>query len=450
MKPSDELKLKIESFDVNGYGVAKYDNKVVFVMGAMQGEEVIAKVVNVHKKYAFAEVVNILTKSKDRINPKCPYYEYCGGCDMMHMTYECETKIKHNKVAQTLKSVIRQDFNVSDVITNKNINGYRNKVMIPFMKDEEDGVLYGFYEKKSHNIVSIDKCLISNDLTNEITQFVCKYLNVMNVSIYNEEKHEGLFKELMIRYTALNEYMVVLVTTKDYDFSRLVNYLTEMYPQIKSIYLNINSDKTNVVLSNNYKLIYGKKTITEDILGLKFNVSPASFMQVNHDQCEKLYQKALDLANLDKTMNVIDAYCGMGSITLNIAKAVNKVYGIEVVEDAIKNANENKELNNISNAHFICGKCEDEIVKLVNKEKIDVIFFDPPRKGCDQKFLDTVIKMQIPKIVYISCGISSLARDLKYLLEYGYEVDEIIPVDLFSRTNNIESVVLLNRIESKK
>lgn len=444
MKPSDEIKLKIESFDVNGYGVAKYDNKVIFVMGAMEGEEVIAKIVNVHKKYAFAEVVTLLSKSKDRIDAKCPYYEYCGGCDMMHMTYACETKIKHNKVAQTLKSVVRQDFNVSSVITNNNINGYRNKVMIPFMKDEEDGVLYGFYEKKSHNIVSIDKCLISNDLTNEITQFICKYLNVMNVSIYDEVNHEGLFKELMIRYTALNEYMVVLVTTRDYDFSRLVSYLTEMYPQIKSIYININSDKTNVVLSNNYKLIYGKKTITEDILGLKFNVSPASFMQVNHDQCEKLYQKALDLAELDKTMNVIDAYCGMGSITLNIAKNVNKVYGIEVVEDAIRNANENKELNNIFNAHFICGKCEDEIVKLVNKEKIDVIFFDPPRKGCDQKFLDTVIQMKIPKIIYISCGISSLARDLKYLLEHGYEVNEIVPVDLFSRTNNIECVCTLS------
>ena len=166
-------------------------------------------------------------------------------------------------------------------------------------------------------------------------------------------------------------------------------------------------------------------------------------MQVNHDQCEKLYQKALDLAELDQTMNVIDAYCGMGSITLNIAKNVNKVYGIEVVEDAIRNANENKELNNIFNAHFICGKCEYEIVKLVNKEKIDVIFFDPPRKGCDQKFLDTVIQMKIPKIIYISCGISSLARDLKYLLEHGYEVNEIVPVDLFSRTNNIETICSL-------
>ena len=182
MKPSDKIKLKIESFDVNGYGVAKHDNKVVFVMGAMENEEVIAEIVNVHKKYAFAEVVEILTKSKDRIEPKCPYYEYCGGCDMMHMTYDCETKIKHNKVSQTLKSVIRKDFDVSKVITNDRINGYRNKVMIPFTKDEEDGVLYGFYEKKSHNIISIDKCLISNNLTNEITQFVWRRTRLF---IYN-------------------------------------------------------------------------------------------------------------------------------------------------------------------------------------------------------------------------------------------------------------------------
>jgi 23S rRNA (uracil1939-C5)-methyltransferase len=254
----------------------------------------------------------------------------------------------------------------------------------------------------------------------------------------------------MIRHTALNEYMVVLVTTANHDFSELVKYLTSMFPMIKSIYLNINPVKTNVVLSNEYKLLYGRPTITEEILGLKFNVSPSSFMQVNHDQCEALYSKALELADLKPDMNVIDAYCGMGSITLNIAKHVNKVYGIEIVEDAIRNANENKKLNNIENAEFICGKCEEEITKLVNKEKMDVIFFDPPRKGCDINFLNTVISMKIPKIVYISCNIATCARDCKLLLEHGYEIKEVVPVDLFSRTSHVECVVLLNRIEPKK
>ena len=193
----------------------------------------------------------------------------------------------------------------------------------------------------------------------------------------------------------------------------------------------------------NFKLLYGNPVIIEDILGLKFQVSPSSFMQVNHKQCEALYSEALRMANITKNMNVIDAYCGMGSITLNIAKNANKVYGIEIVEQAIKNANENKLLNNISNAEFICGKCEDEITKLVNKEKIDVIVFDPPRKGCDPKFLDTVIKMAIPKIVYISCNIATAKRDIDILEKNGYQLKEVTPVDLFSRTSHVEVVTML-------
>ena len=444
MKPSDTYNLKIDSFDVNGYGVAHYDNKVIFVMGAMAGETVIAQIVNVHKKYAFAETIEIIEASSLRISPKCPYYEACGGCDLMHMNYDCEASIKYNKVKQSLKNIVGSSFEVSPIIKASNNYGYRNKVMIPFMRDEDLDVLYGFYEKNSHNIVSIDKCIISDDISNAITAFVCKYLNVMYVSIYNEEKHEGLFKELMIRHTALNEYMVVLVTTAYYDFKELVDYLVSMFPMIKSVYLNINPIKTNVVLSNEYKLLYGFSTITEEILGLKFKVSPSSFMQVNHDQCEALYKKAIELADLKPDMNVIDAYCGMGSITLNIAKHVNKVYGIEIVEDAIINANENKKINNIDNVEFICGKCEEEITKLVNKEKMDVIFFDPPRKGCDVKFLNTVISMKIPKIVYISCNIATCARDCKVLLENGYEIKDVVPVDLFSRTSHVETVVLLN------
>ena len=202
---------------------------------------------------------------------------------------------------------------------------------------------------------------------------------------YDENTHKGLFREVMIRHTALNEYMVVIVSTHDYDFSILVKYLVEEFKCIKSIYLNINPEKTNVVLGDKYKLLYGNPVILEDILTHKFQVSPQSFMQVNHDQCERLYMEALRLADLRNDMTVIDAYCGMGSITLNIARRVKKVYGIEIVESAIENAKETMKLNSITNAEFICGACEDEIVKLVNKEKIDCIFFDPPRKGCDTK-----------------------------------------------------------------
>ncbi|MBR6072570.1 MAG: 23S rRNA (uracil(1939)-C(5))-methyltransferase RlmD [Acholeplasmatales bacterium] len=442
MKEKETYKVTIESFDINGYGVCHIDSKIVFVIGAVIDEEVIVEIINVHKKYAFAKLVRILKESPLRVEADCPYYKYCGGCDMMHISYEEECKIKEFRVTQTLRGL---DYKLLPIIKADNIYGYRNKVMVPFCKDIDDDILYGFYQKDSHEIVSIDNCLISDELTNKILNYICKYLNIFHISIYDEKSHTGLFKEVMVRHTKLNEYMVVLVTTEYYDFSNLVNYLIEDFKEIKSIYLNINSKKTNVVLSNEYKLIYGNETIIEDILGLKFNVSPASFMQVNNSQCEKLYSKAIKLANLDKNMNVIDAYCGMGSITLNIAKNVNKVYGIEIVESAIENANNNKLLNNINNAEFILGPCEEKIKELSNMTNIDVIFFDPPRKGCDIEFLNTVISMKIPKIIYISCNVATCARDIKILEENGYKLETVVPVDLFPRTLHVETVCLLNR-----
>jgi 23S rRNA (uracil1939-C5)-methyltransferase len=440
MNLGETYKVKIDNFDINGYGVAHIDGQVVFVEGAMEGETVICKITNPKRKYSFAEAIKILEPSKDRVEPSCPYYEYCGGCDMMHIKYETECMIKELRVKQTLRDF---DYKLNPIIKNDKQLAYRNKIMVPFTKDDDGNTLYGFYEKKSHKIVSIDKCLISDDKANEIVSFIAKYLNILHISIYDEINHKGLFRELMIRNTKLDEYMIVLIVTNDYDFSKLVEYIKEEFSCVKSIYLNINTNTNNVLLSDNFKLIYGNPFVTESILGLKFNVSPSSFMQVNHDQCEKLYSEALRCANLKKDMNVIDAYCGMGSITLNIAKSVNKVYGIEIVEDAIKNANSNKKLNNITNAEFICGKCEDKIKKLVNKEKIDVIFFDPPRKGCDIEFLKTVIDMKIPKIVYISCNIATAARDIKILEDAGYKLEEVTPVDLFSSTLHVETVCLL-------
>lgn len=447
MELNKTYKVKINDYDVMGNGVCHIDNIVVFVIGAMKDEEAIIKIINIHKKYAFAEVVRILSPSINRVEPKCKFYGLCGGCDLMHMDYQSELNIKANKVYQTLKR--RKDVKFNSIVKSNNIYGYRNKVMVPFHKDSDGDVIYGFYEKKTHKVIPMDECIISSDIDNKILKLIRGYLSLFNISIYDEIAHKGLFREVMIRHTKDNSYMVVLVSTASYDFTRLVEILTAEIKEIKSIYLNINPLKTNVILSNDFKLLYGDKTITEDILGIKFEVSPSSFMQVNHDQCEKLYGEAIRMADLQPNMNVIDAYCGMGSITLNIAKKVNKVYAIEVVSDAINNANKNKELNNISNATFILGKCEEEITKLVNKEKIDVIFFDPPRKGCDINFLNTVISMKIPKIVYISCNIATASRDIDILEKNGYILQQVTPVDLFSRTSHIECITLLERKKDK-
>lgn len=433
-------KVIIESYDINGYGVCHIDNKVIFVEKALKDEEVIIEITNEHKKYAFAVVKKILKKSPNRIEEICPYAKYCGGCDLMHMDYETECEIKQNKVKQTLKQF---DYELLDIIKNDKTIGYRNKIMVPVRKDEDGDVIYGFYQKMSHDVIPMDKCLVSNEISNNIVKLICRYLSIFNVSIYDEKTNKGLFKEIMVRNTSLNEYIVVLITTARHDFSKLVDLLTSEFSEIKSIYLNINDKKTNVVLSGEYELIYGEKKIKEKILDNYFLVSPASFLQVNHDQCEKLYLKAFEFAGLNNNMNVIDAYCGIGSITLNLAKKCKHVYGIEEVPEAIDDANENKKLNGITNAEFICGKCEEKIKELVGKTNIDLIVFDPPRKGCDIEFLNTVIDMNIPKIVYISCNVATLSRDLKILEDNGYKLIKADPVDLFSFTNHVEAVCSL-------
>ncbi len=446
MKLNDEYKVKIESFDMNGLGVCHLDNKVVFVENAMEGEEAIIEITSIHSKYIFSKAKKILKKSEHRILDLEKTNELSGEADLIHVDYETELKIKENKVKNTIKT--KSNYKLNPIIKSDNPYNYRNKVMVPFgeiKEDDERDVIYGFYAKKSHNIIPIENDILTNEISSQILYLIQRYLELFNVSIYNETTQKGIFREVMIRNTINNDFMVVLVTTVNHDFQRLIEMLTLEFKEIKSIYLNINSKNTNVVLSDQYIKLYGNDTITEDILGLKFNVSAASFMQVNHDNCEKLYSEALRMAELNSNMNVIDAYCGMGSITLNIAKKVKKVYGIEVVEQAIINANKNKELNSIFNAEFICGKCEEKIKQLVSKEQIDCIFFDPPRKGCEKAFLDTVVEMKIPKIVYISCNIATAARDIEILEKNGYKLNEVTPCDLFSRTSHVETVCLLDK-----
>ncbi len=448
MEVGQTVQVTIQGYDMNGSGVAKINNVVVFVSKALDQEEVIAKITNVHKHYAFAETIQVLKASPNRISSCCPYYEKCGGCDFLHMNYKTECFIKTQKVYNAFSKICGlNQIKLNPIIKNEKQFGYRNKVMLPFAKDEDGNVLYGFYEKLSHRLISLDRCEISNDSINQVVEFVRRYLQVMNIKIYDEATHTGIFRGLMIRNNYQNEMMLVCIATQYIDLSSLIDYIKADYPLVKSIYLNINSKQTNVMLGEEYHLLYGTPYLLENILNLQFKVSPAAFMQVNHDACEKLYLEAFRMANLNKDMVVIDAYCGMGSITLNIATKVKEVYGIEVVPEAIQNANENKNINHIENAYFTCGKCEEEIQKLVSLNKVDCIFFDPPRKGCEKAFLKTIVEMKIPKIIYISCNITSACRDINYLMKNHYEVKEATPVDIFSRTNNIENVISLIRID---
>jgi len=440
MKLNDKYIVKIESFDINGYGVCHIDNQVVFVIGALEGEECEINIINIHKKYSFAETTKVIKKSPHRILSLDEFISLSGECDLAHVDYETELKIKELRVKNTLRF---DNYKFNNIIKSNNPYNYRNKVMVPFQKINNE-IISGFYKRGTHEVVDTKNDIMSSAIDNKIIYLIKRYLTLFNVSIYNENSNSGIFREVMIRHTINNDYMVVLITTIKYDFTRLIEILTNEIKEIKSIYLNINSKNTNVILSDDYYLLYGNNIIEENILGLRFEVYPQSFMQVNHDQCEKLYEEAIRMADLKPDMNVIDAYCGMGSITLNVAKSVNKVYGIEIVPEAIKNANNNKIINNINNVEFICGPCEDEITKLTNKEKIDLIFFDPPRKGCDIKFLNTVISMKIPKIVYISCNIATAKRDIDIIIQNGYELIEVTPCDMFSKTSHVETVCSLS------
>ena len=438
------LELEITDLDYEGLGISHSDGYTIFVKDALVGEVVKARIEKVGKNIAFGKAIFHIEKSPNRINPPCPYYAKCGGCNMMHMSYEEEMKMKKQFFIATINKMVK-DINIDDVIHSDNPYNYRNKIQLP-VGYVDDSFVVGFYQERSHNLIPSNSCLIENENARKVINEVIELLNESNIYPYDETSHTGDLRHLVLRTNSKNEFMLIMVfrelKPKIIKFVNSINI-----PMVKSLYANINPNKTNVILGKEFIHISGDEYLEEELFGNRFNIHPNSFFQVNYNQMKKLYKTAIDMLSPKQDEVVIDAYSGIGTITLSIAPHVKKVYGIEIVEEAVHNANENKRRNNITNAEFILGKCEDEIMNLVSKEKVDAILMDPPRKGSDQKFLDTVINAKINKIVYISCGPAALARDLKYLIENGYELKKIVLVDMFSRTSNIESVTLLNRIE---
>lgn len=445
IKESDIIDLKIDDFDHEGLGIAHIDSFPVFIPNALPGELVRAKICRITKNLAMADNLEILEASPNRETNICPYYASCGGCNIMHMKYDYQMKYKTEITKRTISKVSGLSPKVNSCVENKNIYGYRNKIIVPFGK-KDSKIISGFYENKSHNIVEMDSCLIEPSISREIIEFLKEEFYKYNISIYDEASHTGDMRNVMIRVSSDGSIMVVLVAMKKFKFiDEIALELKNRFADIKSIYLNINDKKTNVVLQEKFIHLYGDKYLIEDINGLKFKVHPNSFLQINHYQCENMYKKAIEYANITEDDVVIDAYCGIGSISLNIAKKAKYVYGIEIVKEAVDNANENMKLNGITNAEFVCGKCEDLIESIVKKNKIDVIVFDPPRKGCDEHFLNTVIKSGIRRVVYISCKTSTFARDLKILEAAGYDVVDVTPFDLFSHSVHTETVCLLEK-----
>ncbi|QZY56049.1 23S rRNA (uracil(1939)-C(5))-methyltransferase RlmD [Crassaminicella profunda] len=446
----DEIYLvKIEDLGHNGEGIGKIDGFTVFVDGAVPGDEVKVKITLVKKNYAIGKIIKLEKPSIDRIKPICEVSNVCGGCQTQHIDYEAQLKLKTSRVRANIERIGKlQNVMIHDTLGMEDPYHYRNKAQFPIGTENNEAVI-GFYKRKSHHIVDIKRCYIQHEINDQITKIVREYIDTYKVSTYDEKTGKGLFRHVLTKVGFhTGEIMVVLITNGQEipHKEELIKNLLKEIPEIKSIVQNINKKKTNVLLGRECITLYGEEKIVDYIGNLKFNISPLSFFQVNPTQTKVLYEKALEYAELTGEETVYDIYCGIGTISLFLAQNAKKVYGIEIVEAAIKDAKENARINDINNAEFFVGAAEEVAPKLYKKGiQADVVVVDPPRKGCDELVLDTIVKMNPKRVVYVSCNPSTLARDLKYLDEFGYKTVEVQPVDMFPHTGHVECCVSLKK-----
>ena len=445
VKKNDDIQLNIESMTNEGSAVGHYNGMAVFVRGGVPGDTVVAHIIKVSKKYCVATVKEITTPSPHRITPDCPVADKCGGCSFRDMTYDEELRYKINRVQDALTRIGHLDVTVDAIIGAQEINYYRNKAQYPVLI--KDNQLYsGFYAYKSHRIIPCNNCLLQAKDFDKCLDVFAKWVQKSGVTSFDESTGKGLLRHIYLR-KAFGTGEIMACAVINGNKLPMQDYLVDELSQIqgvKSICLNINKDNTNVILSNNTVTIWGSDTITDILLGKKFVISPNSYYQVNHDQCEKLFSKAIEYANLTGEETVVDLYCGAGTIGLSMAEKAKQIVGIEIVVQAIENAKINAEINNITNAHFICADAF-EGAKILDNQLIrpDVVILDPPRKGCQKDLFDVIEKMAPQRIVYVSCDSATLARDLEILEAKNYKTKKVTAVDMFPRTPHIESVVQL-------
>lgn len=445
-----EYEVDVVDIGQGGVGIGKHDGFTVFVDGGLISDKLKVKITKSKKNYAVGEIVEIIEKSPFRVERVCSdKLSDCGGCQIQELDYQKQLDIKTNEVKQTISRIGKlNDTLVHPTLGMENPFRYRNKAQFPIQKIDGKTVI-GFYKKKSHNVIPTDKCIIQHDVNDKIIKIIKTYIKAYNVSIYDEKTHTGVLRHLVTKVGfETKEVMVVLVANgkKLPYLNELASVLKENVPGFKTLVLNTNREKTNVILGKENKVIYGDGKINDYIGDLVFEISPLSFFQVNPSQTEVLYNKALEYADLKENDTVFDIYCGIGTISLFLAQKAKKVYGVEIVGDAIKDAKINAKLNKLENTEFFVGKAEEVVPKLYKEGKTaNVVVVDPPRKGCEESVLDTIVSMEPDKVVYVSCNPSTLARDLAYLDERGYKCKEIQPVDMFPHTMHVESVALLCR-----
>ena len=453
IRKNDEFILEIEDMGVNGEGIGHVDGLALFVKDALIGDTVRVKVMKMQKNYGFARLLEVIAPSADRIAPLCPVARSCGGCQIQEMNYPAQLKFKAKKVKENLERIGKLDFNAENAPEFYDCIGmdvpwnYRNKAQFPIGRNKEGKIIAGFYAGRTHSIIECEDCAIGIKENKDILHMVIAHMEKWKIEPYREEDHKGLVRHVLIRkgFTT-GEIMVCLILNgkKFPGLSELVDNLKKI-DGMTSISINVNTEHTNRILGSEVIPVYQEVYITDYIGDVKFRISPLSFYQVNPVQTRKLYGTALDYAELTGEENVFDLYCGVGTISLFLAKKAKHVIGVEIVGQAIEDAKVNAQINHIENAQFYCGAAEEVIPDLYRQGvTADVVVVDPPRKGCDEKLLDTIVNMAPEKVVYVSCDSATLARDLKYLNEYGYVVRKVQPVDMFPMGVHVETVVLLS------
>lgn len=440
----EEVKVKCIGMDEEGKGIVKIRGKEVRVPNLMEGETAVVEIFQ-RKNFIDAKVVRVEEKAKERVAPNCPHFEQCGGCQLQHLSYEGQSEFKQ----KTIEKLMKPYGKVNKILTMEEPYNYRNKIHSSVVTGDRGKIISGIYEENTHRVIPIEQCAIQDKRADEIIASIREIMKSFKMRAYDEDKGQGFLRHILVKTGfASNQIMVVLVVASTIfpGKNNFVKALLKKHPEITTIVMNINNRKTSLVLGEVEKVIYGKGYIEDTLCGCIFQISPKSFYQINPIQTEVLYSKAIDMAKLSGREVVLDAYCGIGTISLIASKKAKSVIGVELNKDAVKDAIKNAKRNNISNARFYNDDAGEFMVKLAEEKKsIDTVFMDPPRSGSDEKFLSSVVKLMPKKVIYISCNPVTQKRDLEYLTEKGYEVKEIQPVDMFPQTFHVETVVLIEK-----
>ena len=457
MKKDELVTIKIQDMSAEGLGIGKADGYTLFVKDAVIGDVAEVKIMKMKKNYGFARLMTIKEPSKDRVKPLCPVARQCGGCQIQAVAYKTQLKFKENLIENHLKRIGGfTQIPMEPIVGMENPYRYRNKAQYPIGRDREGHLTAGFYAGRTHQIIPLPDmdCALGAEENQPILQEILAFMGEYHVQPYDEESHAGLVRHVLIRKGfATGELMVCLVINGDaLPHSDVLAERLSSIQGMTSITCSVNREKTNVIMGKDIKTIWGQDYITDYIGDVKFHISPLSFYQVNPVQTERLYGTALEFAGLTGKETVWDLYCGIGTISLFLARRAGCVCGVEIVPQAIRDAKNNAAINDISNARFYVGKAEEVLPGMYEKEGVqaDVIVVDPPRKGCEQIVLETMVKMQPDRIVYVSCDPATLARDVKYLRGNGYELDRVKAVDMFPHTVHVEVVCLLSKLKTYK